>query len=137
MHGRTTPELINLLKQDKSGSTTSTSTTPSDHPMLLSSDKMSNTVSTTKRFTIQQLSCYFRFQSFKNWDVLYDVCQLKFSFLKTSDNFLEIGQIANMKKAHSNKTPVERPKNYLEVIHCNIGFRDCKSIGKVPYTVSC
>jgi len=128
-HGRITPELLHLLGQDKTRPNVSTSTTPSDHPTLLSSDKMSNTVSTNKRFTIQQLSRYFGFRSFKNWDILYDVCQPNFSLLKTSEKLLELGQVANMKKARSNKIPVERPVNYLEVVHCDIGFGDCKSVG--------
>lgn len=33
------------------------------------------------------------------------------------------------KKSRSNKTPVERPDKFLEVVHCNIGFGDGKSIG--------
>jgi hypothetical protein len=125
-HGRITPEFLHLLGQDTTCPIVSTSTTPSDHPTLLSSDKMSNTVSNNKRFTVQQLSHYFGFRSFKNWDILYDVCQLNFSLLKTSEKLLELGQVANMKKARSNKIPVERPVNYLEVVHCDIGFRDCK-----------
>jgi hypothetical protein len=34
-----------------------------------------------------------------------------------------------MKKARSNKTSMERPDKFLEVVHCDIGFGDCKSIG--------
>jgi len=127
MHGCITPDLLHLLGQDKTRSMISTSSTPSDHPSLLSSDKMSNTMS-TKRFTIQQLSRYFGFRLFKNWEILYVVCQPNFSLLKTSENFLELGQVANMRKAQSNKTPVERPVNYLEVVHCDINFGDCKSV---------
>jgi len=44
------------------------------------------------------------------------------------DKFSELGQVANIKKACSNKTPVERPNKFLEVVHCDIGFGDCKSI---------
>jgi hypothetical protein len=42
---------------------------------------------------------------------------------------LEIGQVATIRKARSNKTPVERPSKYLEVVHCDIGFGDVKSAG--------
>jgi hypothetical protein len=56
------------------------------------------------------------------------VCQPNFSFIKPSDNFLELRHVANMKKARSNKTPVERPDKFLEVVHCDIGFGDYKSI---------
>jgi hypothetical protein len=75
------------------------------------------------------LSRYFGFWSFKNWDVLYDVCQPNFSFIKPSDNFLELGHVANMKKARSNKTPVECPEKFLEVVQGDIGFGNYKSIG--------
>jgi hypothetical protein len=128
-HDCITPELLHLLGQDKIRSMVSTSTTPSDHPTLLSSNKMSNTVSNNKRFTVQQLSRYFGFRSLKNRDILYDVCQPNFSLLKTSKKLLELGQVANLKKARSNKTPVQRPINYHEVVHCDIGFGDCKSVG--------
>jgi hypothetical protein len=128
-HGRITPELLKLLDHDTSSSKHSTSSTPSNHPTLMSSDKMSRTAVMTTHFTVQQLSRYFGFRSLKNWDVLHDVCQPNFSFVRTSDNVLEIGQVANIKKARSNKTPVDRPPQYLEVVHCDIGFRDVKSVG--------
>jgi hypothetical protein len=46
---------------------------------------------------VQQLSRYFGFRSFKNWEVLHDVCQPNLSFIKPSDNFFELGQVANIK----------------------------------------
>lgn len=50
-HGR-------ILETDKLNSRYSTSTTPSNHSTLLSSDKMSNTAPMSTRFTVQQLSCW-------------------------------------------------------------------------------
>ena len=72
---------------------------------------------------------YFGFRSFKNWDILHDVFQEFFSFNHPSDSPLELGQVANIKKARSNKVPVECPPHFLEVVHCDIGFGDCKSVG--------
>jgi len=127
-NGRITPELSHCLKLDSSPGV-STSTTPDNHPTLLSSDKMSNTVPGFSRYTVQQLSRYFGFWSFKNWKVLHDVCQPNFSFIQPSDTPIELGQVANIKKARCNKRPVERPPHFLEVVHCDIGFGDCKSAG--------
>ncbi len=107
----------------------STSTTPVNRPTLMSSDKMSNTAPVSMRFTVQQLSRYFGLRSFKISEVLHDVCQPNFSFIKPSNAFLELGQVANIKKSQSNKTPIEWPDKFLEVVHCDIGYRDCKSIG--------
>lgn len=128
-YGQITPELLRLLDMNKTPSKVSTSTTPSNRPTLLSSDKMSNTAPATMRFTVQQLSRYFGFHFFKNWEVLHDVCQPNFSFIKPSDDLLELGQVVNIKKSRSNKTPLERHDKFLEVVHCDIGFGDCKSIG--------
>jgi hypothetical protein len=122
-------DLINFIKDGSSLSKNTTSTTPSNHPCLLSSDKMSNTAPKHIRYTIPQLSRYFGFCSFKNWDVLHDICQPNFSFHNTNDVPLEIGQVANIKKARSNKTPIDRPPDFLDVVHCDIGYGDTKSIG--------
>jgi hypothetical protein len=106
-HGQITPELLKLLDMDKMPSKNSSSTTPVNRPTLLSSDKMSNTAPASMQFTVQQLSRYFGLRSFKNWEVLHDVCQTNFSFIKPSDAFHELGQVANIKKSQSNKTPIK------------------------------
>jgi hypothetical protein len=59
LHRKFTPELVKLLEIGKPASNISTSSTPSDHPTLLSSDKMSNIVSAPKRFTIQQIALFW------------------------------------------------------------------------------
>jgi hypothetical protein len=64
-HGRISPELLKMLETNQPSSRVSTSTTPMDHPTLLSCDKMSNTAPASMRYTIQQLSRYFGFQSLK------------------------------------------------------------------------
>jgi hypothetical protein len=121
---RITLELLHYLR-DPCSSTKTSSSTPTGHPVLLSSDKMSNTAPNHMRYTVQQLSQYYGFRSFKNWDVLYDVCQPNFSFIQPSDPPLK----SNIKKAWCNKTLVEHPPHFLEVVHCDIGFGDCKSVG--------
>jgi hypothetical protein len=100
--GRITPELLHYVKVPSSSTKTSSSTPPG-HPILLSCGKMSNTAPNHMRYMVQQLSQYFGFKSFKNWDVLYDVCQPIFSFNQSSDLPLELGQVANIKKARCNK----------------------------------
>jgi hypothetical protein len=54
-HGKITPELLHALKGESYQPKRSTSTT-SNHPTLLSFDKMSNTAPQHMRFTVQQLS---------------------------------------------------------------------------------
>jgi hypothetical protein len=102
-YGCITPELLNFIRDKKYSTKNATSTTLDDRPTLLSSDKASNTFPSHICLTIQQLSRYFGFRSLKNWDSLYDVCQLNFSFINLSDPPLELGHVANIKKARSNK----------------------------------
>ncbi len=125
-HGKVTMELINFIKDGYSSSTNSTSSTPSGHPSLLSSDKISNATPKNSRYTIPQLSRYFGFRLFKNWDVLHDICQPNFSFMNTNDLPLELGQVPNIKKARCNKTPIDHPKDFLDVVHCD---GDTRSVG--------
>jgi hypothetical protein len=128
-HGCITMKLINFIKYGYANPTNSSSTTPEKHPTLLSSDKMSDPAPLHCWFIIQQLSRYFGFCSFKNWDTLHDVCQPNFSFIRPTDSPLELGQVINIKKACSNKTPIDYPKDFLEIVHCNIGHEDTKSAG--------
>jgi hypothetical protein len=126
--GRITTDLLHFLQGERF-SRKPTSTTPPGRPVLLSSDKMSSTAVAHARFSVQQLSHYFGFRSLKKWEALYDVCQDNFSIVQPSESPLELGHVANLKKARSNKTPVERPKDFLEVVHCDIGYGDVKGVG--------
>jgi hypothetical protein len=107
----------------------STSSTLDGHLTLLASDKMSNAAPSHSQFTKQQLSRYFGFCSFKNWDTLHDVCIPDFFFIQPMDTPIELGNVANIKKARNNKTPIDHLKDFMEVVHCDIGFGDTKSVG--------
>jgi hypothetical protein len=85
-HGKITLGLINLLT-DKYSSTNSMPSTPSRHPNLLSSDKMSNGAPRQIRLTTQQLSRYS----------LYGVCLTNFTLTQSSEPILELGNVANIK----------------------------------------
>jgi hypothetical protein len=90
---------------------------------------MSSSTAAHHRFTILQLSRYYGFRLLKNWDILHDVCLPNFSLIHPSECPLELGNVANIKKARSNKQPIDRPSNFLEVVHCNTGYGDTKSVG--------
>jgi hypothetical protein len=90
---------------------------------------MSSSTAAHYRFTIPQLSRYYGFWSIKNWDILHDVCLPNFSLIHPSECALELGNVANIKKARSNKQPIDRPSNFLEVVHCDIGYGETKSVG--------
>ena len=68
-------------------------------------------------------------KSLKSWDSLYDVCKSIFLIIHTSDHPLELGHVANIKKAHQNETLIDCPKDFLEVVHCDIDYGDTKSAG--------
>jgi hypothetical protein len=128
-HGKITLDLINFLNKGYTTSSNPTSRTPDDLPSILSSDKPSSTMSQHHRYTVQQLSRYFGFRSLKTWNTLQDVCQPNFTLYHPSECPLELGNVANIKKAHCNKEPIARPQQYVEVFHCDIGYGDTKSIG--------
>jgi len=90
---------------------------------------MSNVAPQQICLTTQQLSRYFGFHSLKDWNSLYDVCLPNFMFSHYSEPILELGNVANIKTYTSSKTPVELPANFLKVVHCDIGYSDCKTIG--------
>ncbi len=71
--------------------------TPSRHPILLSSDKMSNGAPRQIRLTTQQLSRHFGFRSLKHWNSLYGVCLTSFTLTQSSEPILELGNVANIK----------------------------------------
>jgi hypothetical protein len=128
-HGCVTTELINFIRDSYSSPKNNTSSTPVGRPTLLASDKMSNTAPCHTRFTIPQLSRYYGFRSLKNWDTLHDICVPNFSFIHSMETPVKLGNVANIKKSRSNKNPIDCPKDFMDVVHCDIGFGDTKSVG--------
>jgi hypothetical protein len=86
---------------------------PINRPTLLASGKMSNTVPKHTRLGFRLL---------KYLDILHDVCQHNFSLHHLTECPLELGKVANINKARRNKLPIEWPPNFLEVVHCDIGY---------------
>jgi len=128
-YGQVTTDLLNFIHDGYTSKKNSTSSTPVGHPILLASNKMSNTAPSHHRFTIPQLSRYYGFQSLKNWDTLHDVCVPNFSFIQSGEMPVELGNVTNIKKGRSNKNPIDCPKDFMEVVHCDIGYGDTKSVG--------
>jgi len=84
---------------------------------------MPNTAPSHLWYTVQQLSQHFGFCSLKNWNTPLEVCQLYFSVTQATEMPLE-GHVANIykaHKAHSNKSPIDKPQEFLEVVHFDIG----------------
>jgi len=48
---------------------------------------------------------------------------------------LELDDVANIKISRCNKEPIPRPQNFLDVVHMDIGYRDCKSVGRSRYVL--
>ncbi len=42
---------------------------------------------------------------------------------------MELGDVANIKQSRRNTLPIPRPNAFLDVVHCDIGYGDCKAIG--------
>ena len=131
-HGCITMDLVCLIDATlpKKSSPYSTSTTPDDRPELLSCDKVPSFYSKHRRFTIPELHRYIGFLQLKDWSSVLDVAQPNISF-NTSDHDvpLELGDVANIKKSQCNTSPIPRPPGFLDVVHCDIGYGDCKAIG--------
>jgi hypothetical protein len=108
----------------------STSTTPDDHPELLSCDKVPSFYPKTRRFSIPELHRYLGFRQLKDWRSILDVAQPNISF-HTTDTVtpLELGDVANIKQSRRNTLPIPRPNAFFDVVHCDIGYGDCKAIG--------
>jgi hypothetical protein len=135
-HGRITPDLLTFLSSAafKPGHKIPTSATPVDRPDLLSSDKVPSSTPGHRRFTVPELFRYFGFRQLKNWSSILDVSQENISInFHHGDVPLELGNVANIKKSRRNKTPIERPSQFLSRVHMDIGYGDCKAVGGVRY----
>ena len=48
---------------------------------------------------------------------------------------LELGDVVNIKQNHHNKSPILHPPNFLDAVHIDIGYGDCKLIGGARYVL--
>jgi hypothetical protein len=66
----------------------------------------------------------------KDWTSVLDVAQPTISFdTSTYDTPLKLGDVTNIKKSRCNTKPIPRPPSFLDVVHCDIGYGDCKAVG--------
>ena len=131
-HGCITMELIRILDaaSPRKSSPKSSSSTPEDRPELLSCDKVPSFYPNHRRFSIPELHRYIGFRQLKDWNSILNVAQPKISFVTTNNDIpLELGDVANIKKSRRNTSPIPRPPAFLDVVHCDIAYGDCKAIG--------
>jgi len=89
---------------------------------------MADTAPSCFRLTVQQLSRYLGFRTLRNWDIIYDVGQPTYYYLLHSlETPLALGCVAYIRKLAVTKLQYLILK-FLEVVHCDIGFGDGKSI---------
>ena len=66
---------------------------------------------------------------------MLNVAQDNISIVDNGDVPIELGDVANIRKARRNTQPIPRPKSFLDVVHCDIGYGDCKAVGGAKYCV--
>lgn len=88
------------------------------------------------RFTVPQLHRYMGFRKPRDWNEILDLAQENVE-LAFDDGAapLELGDVANIKRSRRNKTLIARPAKFLEVVHMDIGYGDCKAVGGAKYCV--
>ncbi len=135
-HGTITNTLLAFLKETYEPVTsTPTLQTPDDRPKILSSDKPPSSAPARKRMTLQQLHGYLGFCQINNWDVIHDIAQPNIDIIKTGEKVLELGDVANIKKSRKNNIPIQRPLNFMDTVHMDIGYGDCLAVGGAQYCV--
>jgi hypothetical protein len=133
-HGCITQNLISFLQEVYSPASDSTRPViPSDRPEMLSCDKPNSAEPAVKRLTYEQLCKYIGFRSFSNPGILKDIALDTVKVIQTTTKTLELGDVANIKKSRRNKIPIRRPRNFLDVVHMDIGFGDCTAVGGAKY----
>ena len=117
-------------------STTPTSMTPDDRASLLSSDKMPSSAAIRHRLTVPQLHSYMGFRKPRDWKEILALCQdtVDLSF-DSGDVPLDLGNVANIKRSRRNKTPIPRPRKFLDAVQTDIGYGDCRAIGGAKYCI--
>jgi len=114
---------------------TPSTTTPLDRPELLPSDKVPSSTPGHRRLSIHQLHRYIGFRTLKNWHSLIDVGQPTIDIINDGTPPLELGDVANIRTSRRNTTPIPHPPNFLDVVHLDIGYGDCKAVGGAKYVI--
>ena len=114
---------------------TPSTTTPLDRPELLPSDKVPSLTPGHRRLSIHQLHHYIGFRTLKNWHSLINVGQPTIDIINYGTPPLELGDVANIRTSRRNTTPIPCPPNFLDVVHLDIGYGDCKAVEGAKYVI--
>ena len=106
-----------------------TTTTPDGFPSPPVMYKQFSSHPLKTRFTTHQLHLYLGSRSLKKWQMLQEMAQDTVQVSNIGKIPLDIGDVANLKASRKNTTPVPRRKAFLDVVHCDLAYRDCASIG--------
>ena len=112
-----------------------TTTTPADRPSLPVYYKQFSSAPKVTRLTTHELHSMLGSRSLKNWKDVDEISLPTVQIANTGAIPLELGDVTNMKSARRNKTPIPRPRNFLDVVHCDLAYGDCATIGGVRYVL--
>ena len=112
-----------------------TTTTPSDRPSLPVYYKQLSSAPKLTLFTTQQLHSLLGSRSLKNWNDINEISLPTVSISNSGVLPIELGDVVNLKAARKNKTPVPKPPNFLDVVHGDLAYGDCTSVGGVRYAL--
>ena len=107
-----------------------TTPTSSHHePNVPSEYIVNSSAPQTRRFNYHQLHHLLGFRLIQNWEDLLDVSQKTIYIANTGEIPLEIGTMATMPAKHRNTTPLDKPNSLGSIVHMDIGYGDCISVG--------
>ena len=112
-----------------------TTTTPNDRPSLPVHYKQFSSAPKIIRFTTHEPHTMLGSRSLRNWHDIGDIALPTVQVSETGDIPLELGDVTNLRSARKNKTPVPRPENFLDIVHCDLRYGDCASVGGVRYVL--
>ena len=106
-----------------------TTTTPPGRPSLPVYYKQLSSAPKLTRFTL------LGSRSLKNWTDINDIALPTISISTSGILPLELGDVVNLKAARKNKQPVPRPPNFFDIVHVDLAYGDCVSIGGTRYAL--
>jgi len=106
-NGCVTVSLLNWMREQNflpSLHSKPTTTTPSDRPSLLCSDKMPSSTARRRRVTVPQLHRYMGFRKPRDWKEIIELSQETVTLAADDgDTPLELGDVANVKRSRRKK----------------------------------